>query len=590
MLLLAPFPQEAVLLLCLFHLTLAATDPPSDPPLATTLNGTYYGVHSPHFQQDLFLGIPYAQSTSGTNRFRLPQSLNTSWPSPIPATRYGHACPDFTPEDDDLWGMSETCLSINIIRPSSVSLHDPPLPVLFWIHGGAYQVGTSGLDRYNLSYIVRHSQEIGKPIIGVSINYRKGPWGFLYSDQVQGSGQTNLGLRDIHLALRWVQENIAGFGGNQGKVTIWGESAGSFAVGQLVLAYAGDLGAQGLFHRSIQQSGSASTAWYNGSVWYQGMYDGIVTRAKCQDARDTLDCLRGVEYKEMFEILTRRGVGKDGKGPGFYPVVDGDLIPLYPTQLLEEGRFAHVPHLLGTNSDEGTDNTQGVKIDNDDEMYEHLMNARGFNYPEGMVRRLMELYADDPSQGIPLNTGEERFEEFGGKQYKRAAAIVGDVFYHAPRLQDARAYARYQDDTFVYRFNTRAWTPFVPLAPEAYVGVEISCVDGVCGTLGPAHEGVAHATELAFVFGNPGWLGPWKQWEELSREIQTSWINFAYDGNPNGNHNGRSIPLWPRYGDQKQGLNMVLQTEEQGGWAVEQDTFRLEGREEMIRWVRRRKV
>ncbi|KAK3998088.1 Alpha/Beta hydrolase protein [Cladorrhinum sp. PSN332] len=584
----------------LLFLSAASADrpPPQYAPLSTTLNGTYHGVYSPHFNQEFFLGIPYAQSTSGQNRFRLPRSLNTSWTGILPATKYGHACPDFTPEDDDLWGMSEACLSINIIRPSSsVYSFDSGsanlLPILFWIHGGAYQVGTSGLDRYNLSYLVSHSQRINKPVIGVSINYRKGPWGFLYSDEVQGSGQTNLGLRDVRLALRWVRENIGGFGGDKDKVTIWGESAGGFAVGQNVVAYGGEgiQGQEGLFRASIQQSGSATTAWYNGSFWYQGIYDGIVKEAGCGESKaDTLDCLRGVEYEKLYGILSGRDVVAGGRGPGFYPVVDGDLIPEYPTQLLEEGRFVRdVPHLLGTNSDEGTDNTQSVKIETDQEMHEHLMRDRGFNFPESVVSRLMELYPDDPTQGIPLNTGEERFEGFGGRQYKRAAAIIGDVFYHAPRLQDARAYARYQNDTFVYRFNTRPWMPFVPLAPERYDGVEISCVDGICGSLGPGHEGVAHATELAFVFGNPGWLGPWEEWKRLSREMQTRWINFAHDGDPNGKGEGE-MTRWPRYGSEKEGTNLVLQTEQQGGLMSEKDNWRLEGRELMIRWARRRKV
>ena len=105
------------------------------------------------------------------------------------------------------------------------------LPVGFWIHGGGFSNGGGGDQRYNLSFIVKQSVKIGKPIIGVSINYRLNLWGFLHSNEVVGEGITNLGLRDQRLALYWVQENIATFGGDPGKVTIFGESAGAASVG-----------------------------------------------------------------------------------------------------------------------------------------------------------------------------------------------------------------------------------------------------------------------------------------------------------------------------------------------------------------------
>ena len=153
--------------------------------------------------------------------------------------------------------MSENCLSINIVRPAGIS-DTAKLPVLNWIHAGSYQVGTSGLSFYNLSYIVQQSVEIGKPIIATSINYRKGGWGNMYSIEIQGSGNTNLAMRDVRKALAWISEDIAAFGGDTNSVTIWGESAGSFAVGQLLLSYGGRT--ENLFHRTIQESGSATTA------------------------------------------------------------------------------------------------------------------------------------------------------------------------------------------------------------------------------------------------------------------------------------------------------------------------------------------
>ncbi|KAJ2977189.1 hypothetical protein NUW58_g7885 [Xylaria curta] len=135
----------------------------------------------------------------------------------------------------------------------------------------------------------------------------------MYSREIQGTGNTNLALRDMRKALAWVQENIGAFGGDAGSVTIWGESAGSFAVGQLLMSYGGRT--DGLFHRSIQESGSAATAWHNGSDWYQPIYDNIVEQANCTEAIDTLDCLRTVDYDVLFPLLNYTAI----PGPGWYP-------------------------------------------------------------------------------------------------------------------------------------------------------------------------------------------------------------------------------------------------------------------------------
>lgn len=165
-------------------------------PRATVLNGTYEGLYLAPFQQDLFLGMPYAQDTSGPNRFRIPQALNETWNGTRSATVYGPACPDEDLAADGIYGMGEDCLSINVVRPTTTGTNNgnnntkastTALPVMFWIHGGSYQVGTSSLENYNLSYIVQRSVDIGQPVIGVSINYRKGGWGLMYSREIQVS-------------------------------------------------------------------------------------------------------------------------------------------------------------------------------------------------------------------------------------------------------------------------------------------------------------------------------------------------------------------------------------------------------------------
>ncbi|ORY10627.1 Alpha/Beta hydrolase protein [Clohesyomyces aquaticus] len=537
-------------------------------PTVTILNGTYEGLHLSSFNQDLFLGIPYAQDTGGQNRFLTPQSLNISWTGTRPAKQYGNACPDNNPNADAQYGMSEDCLSINIVKPSTLAANQK-VPVLVWIHGGSYQVGTSALPNYNLTYLVQRSVEIRKPIVATSINYRKGGWGMMYSDEIQGTGNTNLALRDMRKALAWIQENIGVFGGDIRNVTIWGESAGSFAIGQLLMSYGGRT--DGLFHRSIQESGSAATAWYNGSAWYQPIYNKIISQTNCTSWPSPLSCLRTLPYETLYPFMDSSKV----EGPGFYPVVDGDIIPNYPTELLHSGRFAHIPHLYGTNSDEGTDNAPVGTINTDDDLYTFLYRDTGFNFPAGVVREIMRLYPDDPAQGIPLNTGSTRFLD-QGYQYKRVAAIVGDVFYHAPRLDDARYYSKYSP-TYIYRFNTRPWVN----------GTNATFTD-LTGELAPAYKGVQHFSEVAFVFGNPAFVGPWDEYRALSRQMSEQWIQFVYGGDPNK----EGLPTWPKYSEGEKGLNLVLQAVGRGydGSYVEEDTYRLEGREFLTKWARRRHV
>ncbi|KAI1415648.1 alpha/beta-hydrolase [Hypoxylon sp. FL1857] len=547
-------------------------------PVVSVKNGSYEGQYLPAFDQDIFLGIPYAQDTGGANRFRVPQSLDETWNGTRTAKTYGPGCPDYHIPAEVLHGMSENCLSINIVRPagareSSNSSGDKPLlPVMLWIHGGGYQYGGSGQPEYNLTYLVQKSVDIGLPIIGASINYRKGGWGNLYSVEIQGSGNTNLALRDMRKALAWVQENIESFGGNASSVTIWGQSAGSFAVGQLLMSYGGRT--DGFFHRSIQESGSATTAWCNGSDWYQPIYNKIVDQVNCSSVPDTLECLRTIDYEVLYPFLNSSAI----PGPGFYPTVDGDVLPNYPSELLGAGRFAHIPHIYGTTSDEGTDNAP-IGINTDEDLRIYLLHGTGFDFLAATVDHILELYPDDPAQGIPLNTGAERFADEGW-QYKRVAAIVGDVFYHGPRRYDTQHYAP-RAPTYAYRFNTRPWESTSTNA----TAVNGSPTTGN-GQLAPAYKGVEHFSEVAFVFANPTMLGPWPEYRALSDQVSSQWIRFAHTGDPNG----PGLPQWPRYNEGKDGVNLVLQTEAQGGSQAENDTYRLAGREYLTQWARRRHV
>jgi carboxylesterase type B len=183
----------------------------TEAPTVTVKNGTLEGAHSSTYNQDFFLGIPFAQPPVGQLRFRVPQSINESWSNTYSATQYSAACVGYGSDDWPYPELSEDCLYLNVVRPSGYE--NVSLPVAFWIHGGGLYMGSAIDERYNLSLIVQRSVEDGNPIMAVSTNYRVAMWGFITGEEVVETGNTNLGFRDQRLALHWVQENIAAFGG-----------------------------------------------------------------------------------------------------------------------------------------------------------------------------------------------------------------------------------------------------------------------------------------------------------------------------------------------------------------------------------------
>lgn len=196
---------------------------PPPPPVVTLTNGSYYGVHSPTYDQDYFLGMPFAQPPLGDLRLRQPRSLNTTWAGG-PARNATEYQPECIGYGSDQWVLgnrvSEDCLSVNVIRPATTNQSSLMPVAVFFNPGGWYEGGNSD-PRYNMSFLIQQGVEMGAPFIAVSPNYRLSLWGFLYSQQVVDAGVTNLGFLDQRLALHWVQENIAAFGGDPEKVTIW---------------------------------------------------------------------------------------------------------------------------------------------------------------------------------------------------------------------------------------------------------------------------------------------------------------------------------------------------------------------------------
>ncbi|KAJ5617113.1 hypothetical protein N7537_002227 [Penicillium hordei] len=472
----------------LCHLTTASplTARQQATPTAIVKNGTYAGRYNAEYDQDFFLGIPYAQPPVGDLRFHNPVSLNTSWDGSADATIFASACYNFGPPQFPEIPYSEDCLNLNVVRPSGVKPGDK-LPVGVWIHGGGHTTGSNQDPNYNMTFLVQQSVTAGKPFIGVNIQYRLQLFGFMFGSAIVDSGVGNLGYKDQHLALRWIHENIAAFGGDPSKVTIWGESAGAESTGAQLIAYGSQN--QGLFRGAMLESGGPINPYrYN---------------------IDTLACLWSVPVESLFAVFNSSVAASI---PSWGMEIDGDFIRENAREALVAGRFIKVPVLHGQNHDEATIFAiTGVNTDED--FYAQVRRRTSDN---ATMRGIAALYPDIPAIGIP-STLKGRPSAALGFQYKPISAFITDLMWHAPRRLTSQILAQYNVPNWNYLFNVRS--------------------NGM-----PLSAGSAHFTEVSFMFYNILGLGyaesPFANmpasYKELSNIMSRYWVNFIVDGDPNG--------------------------------------------------------
>ncbi|MCJ1391585.1 hypothetical protein MMC18_004449 [Xylographa bjoerkii] len=500
-------------------------------PSARVLNGTYMGLHSPQYDEDFFLGIPYAQPPLNDLRFTIPQSLNTTFSESRAADSYSAECVGYG-GDDIGYTQSEDCLTLNVIRPAGYECE--LLPVAIWFHGGGNYMGGSADERYNLSFIVQNSVAIGKPIIGVSANYRLAAWGFLFSEEVAGSGNTNIALRDQRLALHWLQENIASFGGDPTKVTIWGESAGALDVGLQLVAYGGRN--DNIFRGGIMESGNpVSYSSFNGTNFYQPLYDDIVQMVGCSEAIDSLQCLRTVPFEQLNEVLKNSPFNTS-----FAPVVDGDFIQRFGSIQLAQGAFNKVPIISGSNTDEGI-SFGIVGINNDTGFLHYLENttqATGTELNAKLSQQILAAYPMPTAvglSGIPAEVATTPASD--GLEYRRTSAYAGDAVFTANRRLTCATWAAAGVPAYCYRFNAQpAGVTFVPHFQEvAFVFYNI--------------EGYGYNAEHS---STPPFQDKPQSYIDLSRLMTSSWASFVYDQDPNSFRAANptvagTTELWPVY-------------------------------------------
>ncbi|KAH7025071.1 carboxylesterase [Microdochium trichocladiopsis] len=483
-------------------------------------------------------GIPYAQAPVGPLRLRPPQRITGNLGT-RDVTGPAAACPQFVVSNDsknvlfdllgdiaglpfvqDVTGQTEDCLTVTIARPAGTKA-DAKLPVLFWIFGGGFELGWTSM--YDGSSLVNYGVSIGEPFVFVAVNYRVAGWGFMPGKEIKADGSGNLGLRDQRMGLEWVADNIASFGGDPDKVTIWGESAGSISVFDQMALYGGQYKYKNkpLFRGAIMSSGSIVPTEAIDSNKGQIVYDKVVATAGCSGAADTLNCLRGLSYADFYRAVTSVPglLSYQSLALSYLPRPDGDTLPQSPHLLADQGLYAPVPFIIGDQEDEGT--LFGIFQPNLTSPADLVDYLKAYYFQRATKADLAEYVATYDTgiaavvDGSPHRTGLLN-EIFPG--FKRRAAVLGDLVFTLSRrvmLQHAQ--------------RLRPSVPFWSYLASQNYGTPV---------LGSLHGG-----DILQVF-----LGVLDNY--AARSQRAYYINFLYNLDPNVGKGG--YPSWPKWMQGKQ--------------------------------------
>jgi para-nitrobenzyl esterase len=479
-------------------------------PVASTTNGAVAGIQSATMNE--YLGIPYAAPPVGPLRWT-PPLPHSKWKGVLQATQFGSGC----------GGSNEDCLFLNVYTPRQGDQgqnEGENLPVMVWIHGGALVTGSG--DPYDPTRLV------AKGVIVVTINYRLGLFGFFAHPAIEAEGHLNgnYGLMDQQLALKWVRRNIAAFGGDPSRVTIFGESAGGLSIyAQLASPLAA-----GLFQRAIVESGaylqfqdyyhyviSLTAAETTGVPPFvpSGIADAYALKCGGDNSPDTAACLRSVPAWWFSYV----------EPTGLYPIVDGTVLTQSPAAALASGQFNRVSVMSGGNRDEWrlqVANTFdfgffGPLLNSDYQLalegqFGTALGDFLFTYP--VYPLLPPLSPPDDAASLALS------------------AAGTDAIFACPERNSVKLLSKFVK-TYAYEFNDENAPP---VQNDVFWGGSLSFP-----------LGAYHTAELQFLFIGDffgfGVQSLLPDEQALSDAMVSYWTRFAKTGNPNS----PSTPLWAPY-------------------------------------------
>lgn len=440
----------------------------------------------------VFRGIRYAQAPVGNLRFRPAQPV-APWKGVRDARDFAPACPqlvDIDPTENNNSVMDEDCLALNVWTPS---VSHARLPVMVFVHGGAFIDGSTRNTWYNGAALARR----GKVVV-VSLQYRLGAWGFLELAEIGGkefAESGNLGILDQLAALHWIHENIAAFGGDPQNVTVFGESMGAASLNVLLSMPA----AEGLIHKAILQSSSAQRV--GKSVAQATELARAYMKSAGVSSIAELQKLSMVEMRAAQAKLFDTWFGDSSFGPTW-----GDtVLPQPALQRWHDGQIPRIPLLLGTNLDE-------IRF------WTEVEDLPIGSKPPALLLKQISSIASDRASSV-LETYRHSFPDYADA----VIHLATDVLFRLPAIRMAETAGR-QQPTYMYLFTYQSTSTLRNYG--AMHSIELPFVFGVLG-----------AQEVIAVTGRSAGL------EKLQDTMQDAWIQFARTGNPNT----PGLPAWPRY-------------------------------------------
>ena len=490
--------------------------------LITTPQGPVQGVSTDDDTIYNFKGVPFAAPPIGNLRWAAPTPA-PKWSEAHMASAFGNRC--MQPSDVEggfftrlIEGhglgtiknflikravasqkpspMSEDCLYLNV-RSGNIG-SGTKQPVMVWIHGGGHQFGSGDFDYYQSNALPK------KDVVLVTINYRLGAMGYMAHPALSKTDPNgvsgNYGTLDQIAALQWVKDNISAYGGDPDNVTIFGESAGSWSVTELMASPL----AKGLFHKAIGQSGASS--YHLGQMegegvgWPSGYQTGSMVAAALGFEAPTAEELRAVPADKLQSIITEQ------MSEGFHHIRDGYVFPENVGLAFAKGTYNKVPMLFGYNSDEGT-----LFFPDDPQPTVWLPDTKPGSKAE-LTTQLSKAFPANGGQLVDLYNLDTDFAN-GGTQ------LMGDEIFGVNIRYVARQNETQGESSYLYYFSR------IPPSKKQTLGA-------------------FHAAEIPFVFGSyETILGQSKEDEALAELMQNYWVNFAKTGNPNGD----GLPGWPMH-------------------------------------------
>ncbi|CAK3925486.1 carboxylesterase family [Lecanosticta acicola] len=527
----------------------------SDPRIQVQLKqGTYLGQVLPEANRpvpiEAFLGIPYALPPVGERRFARPVPVPESNET-FQATEYSLRCPgkQLLRAPGAPWlEASEDCLTLNVFRWRNGFSFQKKLPVLVYIHGGAFNRGFAAM--HDTASMLAWSEE---PFIALSFNYRIGALGFLNSELTAKEGLLNVGLHDQKLVLEWVQENIGAFGGDPNDVTIAGLSAGAHSIGHHIM----DVNEKRtLFHKAIIESGGATSRAVHpaDSKLHKAQFDRFVAEVGCGKAPESeiLACLREASSEA---VTTAQTAVFDEYNPSvrwaWQPVLDDDIISRRPLDAWKSGKWHKVPVLTGFNHNEGTMYVP-KKLQKSDEFTGFFATLLP-QLTKSDVKKLDALYPNPAKDDSSPYVDTRDLGSLGiGEQFKRVEAAYGHYAYVCPVRQTAE-YGTQDGEQPVFLYH---WAVNKTLLGGANHGDQIhyEAMSPLARAVSPTHDQIArwfnsYLTSF-IVTGNPNTLRgragfDRPAWSPYAVDKQTMIFGAGNDEAAGGDHAGIAAGYLP---------------------------------------------